>query len=139
MAGPNIHFNVPGFLNVGLHYAQEWNHNGIVGKYIQFDPTFQMEAVYQFPLSFTHLPLRLEGFTNLITPKGRDAFGNQTQLEILSQNRITLDLGDVAFQKPKFLDVSLGFQYWYNKFGNDHTRTKGSIETAPFFATRVHF
>lgn len=139
VAGPNIHFNVPGFLNVGLHYAQEWNHNGIVGKYIQFDPTFEVEAVYSFPLDFIGAPLRLEGFANLITPKGRDAFGNQTQLELLSQTRLTLDLGQAVFQKPKFLDFSLGFQYWYNKFGNDHTRVKGSIETAPFFATRVHF
>ena len=139
VAGPNIHFNVPGFLNVGLHYAQEWNHNGIVGRYIQFDPTFEIEAVYSFPLDVTGLPLRLEGFTNLVTPKGRDAFGNPTEVEILSQNRLTLDLGQVVFRKPRFLDFSLGYQYWFNKFGNDHNRTKGSIENAPFFATRVHF
>ena len=139
VAGPNIHFNVPGFLNVGLHYAQEWNHNGIVGRYIQFDPTFEIEAVYSFPLDVTGLPLRLEGFGNLITPKGRDAFGVQTQLEVLAQTRLTLDLGQVVFRKPRFLDFSLGFQYWFNKFGNDHTKTKGSIEKAPFFATRVHF
>ena len=139
VAGPNIHFNVPGFLNVGLHYAQEWNHNGVVGKYVQFNPTFEVEAVYSFPLDFTRLPLRLEGFTNLVTPKGRDAFRAKTQLEILSQTRLTLDLGAVLFDKPKVLDVSAGFQYWFNKFGNDHTKTKGSIENAPFVATRVHF
>ena len=139
VAGPNIHFNVPGFLNVGLHYAQEWNHNGVVGKYTQFDPTFEMEAVYSFPLAFTKLPLRIEGFTNLVTPKGRDLFGVKTQLEILSQTRLTLDVGAVAFDKPNFLDLSIGFQYWYNKFGNDHTKTKGSIENAPFVATRIHF
>lgn len=139
VAGPNIHFNVPGFLNVGLHYAQEWNHNGIVGRNVQFDPTFEIEAVYQFPLPFTKLPLRLEGFANLVTPKGRDAFGNKTQIEILSQTRLTLDVGQVVFQKAQFLDFSLGFQYWFNKFGNDHTRNVGSIENAPFFETRVHF
>ncbi|HEY0206534.1 MAG TPA: hypothetical protein VGC15_20570 [Acetobacteraceae bacterium] len=139
VAGPNIHFNVPGFLNIGLHYAQEWNHNGIVGRNIQFDPTFEVEAVYQFPLGFTKLPLRLEGFANLVTPKGRDAFGSQTEVEILSQTRLTLDIGKVLLQRAEFLDFSVGFQYWFNKFGNDHTRVKGSIENAPFFATRVHF
>lgn len=139
VVGPNIQFDVPGFLNVGLHYAQERNHNGIVGRYITFDPTFEVEITYQFPLPFTGMPLRLEGFTNVITPKGKDAFGRETDFELLSQTRLTLDLGQVLFQKAKFLDFSLGFQYWYNKFGNDHTKTKGAIETAPFFATRVHF
>lgn len=139
VVGPNIQFNVPGFLNVGLHYAQEQNHNGIVGRDITFDPTFEVEITYQFPLPFTRLPLRLEGFTNVITPKGKDAFGRETDFELLSQTRLTLDLGQVLFQKARFLDFSLGFQYWYNKFGNDHTKTRGAIETAPFFATRVHF
>lgn len=139
VVGPNIQFNVPGFLNVGLHYAQERNHNGVVGRYITFDPTFEVEATYQFLLTFAPLPLRLEGFVNFITPKGKDAFGRETDIELLSQTRLTLDLGQVAFQKPRFLDFSIGFQYWYNKFGNDHTKTKGAIETAPFVATRVHF
>ena len=139
VAGPNIHFDVPGFLNVGLHYAQELNHNGIVGKYITFDPTFEIEAVYMFPLPFTHLPLRIEGFTNLVTPKGRDLFGQKTATEILSQTRLTLDVGEILLHKKQFLDLSVGFQYWFNKFGNDHTKTKGSIENAPFIATTVHF
>lgn len=95
--------------------------------------------MYQFPLTFTGLPLRIEGFTNYITPKGRDAFGAKTREELLSQNRLTLDLGAVAFNKPKILDVSVGFQYWYNKFGNDHTRVAGSLERTPFLATRIHF
>ena len=139
VAGPNIQFNVPGFLNVGLHYAQEWNHNGVVGRYQTFNPTFELEAVYLFPLAFTGLPLRIEGFTNLVTPKGKDLFNRETKVEILSQTRLTLDLGKVAFNKAAFLDLSVGFQYWFNKFGNDHTKVPGSIETAPFIATRVHF
>lgn len=141
VVGPNIQFNVPGFLNVGLHYAQERNHNGIVGRYITFEPTFEVEVTYQFPLASLvgGAPLRLEGFTNFISPKGKDAFGRETSFEVLSQTRLTLDLGQVVFQKPKILDFSLGFQYWYNKFGNDHNKTKGAIETAPFFATRIHF
>lgn len=109
MAGPNFQFNVPGFLNLGVHYAQEHNHNGVVGHYITFDPTLELEAVFQFPLNFTRVPLRLEGFANFITPKGKDAFGRQTAIELLSQTRLTLDLGQVVLQKPKVLDVSVGF------------------------------
>lgn len=139
VTGPNIHFNVPGFLNLGIHYAHEWNHNGIVGKKVDFDGTLELEMVYQFPLTFTGVPLRVEGFTNYITPKGRDGFGAKTQEEVLSQNRLTLDVGALVMNKPSVLDASVGFQYWYNKFGNDHTRTPGSIELTPFVSTRVHF
>ena len=31
--GSSIQFNVPGFFGIGLHCAQEWNHNGIVGRH----------------------------------------------------------------------------------------------------------
>jgi hypothetical protein len=53
VAGPNFSFDVPGFLNVGLHVAHEWNNNGIVGKDVNFAPTFEMEIVWMQPLSFT--------------------------------------------------------------------------------------
>ena len=42
--GPNFHFNVPGFLNIALHVAHEWNNNGIVGKSVEFDTTFEAET-----------------------------------------------------------------------------------------------
>ena len=68
--GPNIHFDIPGFFNVAVHYYQEWNYNGIVGKSVNFNPTAEFELVYLYPLSFTGLPLRFQGFTNFVLPKG---------------------------------------------------------------------
>lgn len=137
--GPNIHLNVPGFLNIGLHFSKEWNNNGIVGRSVSFDPAFELEIVGATPLTFTGLPLRVEGFFNLVTPKGRDGFGNRTATEILAEPRLTLDLGALALDRPKFLDVSVGYQFWYNKFGNQHPRVPGSLVNTPFLATRVHF
>ena len=137
--GPNIAFDVPGLLNVGLHFSKEWNNNGIVDKSVNFHPAFEMEIVWMQPLKFTGLPLRFEGFLNLITPKGKDGFGAQTATEVLTQPRITLDLGALAFKKPNTLDFYVGYQYWFNKFGNDHSRVPGAIASTVFVGSTVHF
>ncbi len=139
--GPNIAFDVPGFLNVGLHFAHEWNNNGIVGKAVSFSPTFEMEIVWMQPLAFTGLPLRFDGFFNVVAPKGKDGFGNQTATEILTQPRLVLDFGQLVMNKPNFLDVYVGFQYWYNKFGNDHNLpgNSGSVAETAFFGGTIHF
>jgi len=139
--GPNIAFDVPGFLNVGFHVAHEWNNNGIVGKAVSFDPTFEMEIVWMQPLSFTGLPLKFDGFFNLVAPKGKDGFGLQTATEILTQPRLVLDAGKLIMDKPNVLDFYVGFQYWLNKFGNDHTLpgNSGSVAETVFTGIAFHF
>jgi nucleoside-specific outer membrane channel protein Tsx len=139
--GPNISFDTPGYLNLGLHLAHEWNNNGIVGKSVSFSPTFEMEITWLYPLGFTGLPLRIDGFFNVVAPKGKDGFGNQTATEILTQPRLVLDLGKLAMNKPNFLDIYVGYQFWYNKFGNDHNLpgNSGSVAETAFFGTTVHF
>ncbi len=141
VAGPNISFNVPGFLNVGLHVAHEWNNNGIVGKSVSFAPTFELEIVWMQPLSFTGLPLKFDGFFNLVAPKGKDGFGNQTAVEILTQPRLVLDIGQLIIKKPNVVDFYVGFQYWLNKFGNDHTLpgNSGAVAETVFVGTALHF
>lgn len=141
VAGPNISFDVPGFLNVGLHVAHEWNNNGIVSKAVSFSPTFELEIVWMQPLAFTGLPLKFDGFFNVVAPKGKDGFGNQTATEILTQPRLVLDAGKLIMNKPNFLDFYVGFQYWYNKFGNDHNLpgNSGSVAETVFVGSAIHF
>jgi hypothetical protein len=139
VVGPNFHFNVPGFLTVALHLSKEWNNNGIVGKPVNFDPTFEAEAVWSYPLAFTGLPLKFQGFFNVVAPKGKDGFGAGTKTEVLTEPRLTLDVGALAFDKPNKLDVSLGYQYWLNKFGNNHDTVPGSLASTVFVAARYHF
>jgi len=137
--GPNFHFNTPGFLNLAVHAAHEWNNNGIVNKSVSFDWTYEIEVVGMQPLTFTGLPLRLEGFFNLVGPKGRDGFGAGTKTEILTEPRLTLDIGQVAFDKPRKVDLSVGYQYWLNKFGNNSNQVPGSTASTIFVAMRYHF
>jgi len=138
--GPNIHFNTSGFLNLAVLFGKEWNNNGITNRSVSFDPQVILSAVYSYPLDFqTFVPLRVDGFANFNSPKGRDGFGAKTQWEILAQTRLVLDLGQVVLNKPKFLDAYVGFEYWLNKFGNDHTRVPGSLAYSPLIGTAVHF
>lgn len=137
--GPKFHFNVPGFLTVAVQYAQEWNNNGIVNKSVSFDPTWETETVWRIPLDFTGLPLAFEGFGNVVGPKGKDGFGNKTKTEFLTEPRLSLDVGKLAFDRPNKLDVSLGYQYWLNKFGNNADRTIGAEASTVFVAVRYQF
>jgi len=140
VVGPNIHFDVPaGFLNLGIHLSHEWNYNGIVGKSVNFSPAAEFEAVWLFPLTFTHLPMDFRGFANFIMPKGTDGFGNKTVAEILARPQIQLDAGKLLYGKPHLPDLYFAFEYWWNKFGNDHTKVPGSLAYTPMVGIEVHF
>jgi len=95
------------------------------------------------PLDFVGIPLSFSGFTNVVMPKGRDGFGNNTHTEILSSNRLTLDLGKIAFNKAHVLDLFVGYKYWYDKFGNianykNPAYTPGSFESQVFAGVALH-
>ena len=137
--GPNFHFDTLGFFNFAALLSHEWNYNGIVGKSVDFDTSAQFEFDYMRPLTFLPIPLRFEGFTNITLPKGRDGFGNQTVTEVLSHDQLTLDVGDMVFHKAHVVDAFVGWEYWLNKFGNNHSTTVGSLASGPYFGVGVHF
>ncbi len=150
VAGPNFHINVPaGFLNIGVHVYHEWNNNGIChdgcttgsGGPVNFDTTAEFEIVWLFPMSFTGLPLDFRGFTNIVLPKGKDGFGNQTATEVLARPSLYLDIGKMMFAKPNKIYAYFQVELWENKFGNDHT-LKGNTnmeEVSPVFGVEYHF
>ncbi len=157
VAGPNFHIDVPaGFLNVGVHVYHEWNNNGICsgstaagrcifnggsGGPVNFATTAEFEVVWLFPLSFTGLPLDFRGFTNIVLPKGKDGFGNQTATEILARPQINLDIGQLIMSKPQKLYAYFQVELWNNKFGNDHTLpgNPSMQEVSPVFGLEYHF
>jgi len=128
--GATLSFDVPGVLNVSALMYKEWNHCGI-GPGIcvanaSFNTVPKIESNYMFPLTFTGLPLKFSGFANLTWPKGKDPFQQaglpccKTTTEFFTQNRLTLDLGKVIADKPNSVDLFVGWQFWNNKFGNNH-------------------
>ncbi len=125
--------DVPGFLNVGFLAAREFNNNGIVGKHVEFDTTGVLATSWGIPIG----PVTFAGFGNVVLPKGKDGFGNQTKTEVLVRPKLMLDVGSLWGWK-KAIEVGGGFQYWLNKFGNDHSKTKGAEEKTPFVEAALH-
>lgn len=154
VAGLQVAFAVPGYFNVAVALHKEWNHNGIVPQLRaigvtcpgactenpSFRPTAVIESQYMQPLTFTGLPLRVSGFTNIVLPKGPDGFGAQTKTEYLTDNRLTLDVGKLAADKGDLVDVFAGYRYWVNKFGNDYKadRTGGALERTVYVGFALH-
>jgi hypothetical protein len=150
VAGLQLAFNVPGYFNVAANYYKEWNHNGIVPQLgspagmrenVEFKGTLEFETQYMQPLSFLGgVPLRFSGFTNVVLPKGNDGFGTPTKTELLTDNRLTLDVGKLVADKANWIDLFVGYRYWQNKFGNDHNldATRGSTESTAYVGLAWH-
>jgi nucleoside-specific outer membrane channel protein Tsx len=150
VVGPQVYFAVPiGFWFVSANYSHEWNHNGLVGMpfcggickgnaNVDFDPAFEIESAWLFPFSVGDSDFKFKGFFNYVAPKGKDGLGNQTKGEILTRPELLLDVGNYWGQKNK-LEVGVGYEYWLNKFGNDHDKVPGALANTPELVVRYHF
>ena len=150
VGGLNFSVDVPaGFLNISVHAYKEWNRNGFnvqPDRDVSFNTVPEFEIVYNFPLSFTGLPLSLAGFNNIVLPKGRGvdnpaafAFNPKTGLEFLSRTNLVLDVGKLIYDQPNKVDVFVGFQYWLNKFGNvERVNFKGTEEKSFLAGVAFH-
>lgn len=142
VGGAQVDFNVPGMLNVAVLAGKEWNHCGesyCTDHNPEFNTNAHIEVNYMQPLAFTGLPLKFSGFTNFVTPKGKDGTGAKTKTEILSDNRLTLDFGKVIGYQANKIDTFVGYRHWLNKFGNNHSSLAGSVENQIYVGTAVHF
>jgi nucleoside-specific outer membrane channel protein Tsx len=141
VAGPNFNIGLPaGFVNVGVHAYHEWNNNGIVHKAVNFDTTAEFEFVWFYGLKgLTGIPMYFAGFMNIVLPKGKDGFGSQTKTEVLTRPKLSLDIGEMLYNRPHMPDIYFAVEMWENKFGNDHTKVSGAEEIAPEFGMEVHF
>jgi nucleoside-specific outer membrane channel protein Tsx len=125
--------DVPGFLDIGLGVSKEWNDNAFTGTSVRFDAAPTISTAWGIPVVGE---LKFEGFANVVFPKGKDAGGNQTVTEILMHPKFMYDLA--TLWGGKGLQAGVGFQYWINKFGNDHTKLSGCNEKATFGELAFH-
>jgi hypothetical protein len=134
IAGLQLSFAVPGFLLLGAALSKEFNTNAFVHKAVKFDPAVQFTAAWliNIPLG----ALTFEGFGNVILPKGKDGFGGDTVTEVLLHPKLMYDVG--TFFDTKGYQVGAGYQYWLNKFGNDHNKLSGCAEAAAFVEAAIH-
>lgn len=132
--GPTLKFDVPGFFDASLLYRTERNHNGIVGRSVQFDPIYGVSLAWGIPIK--SINAKFDGFLDYIGPKGKDGFGFETKAETLARAYLMFDIGKMA-GKADTLYAGVGYEYWDNKFGgnpNNYGKT-----SAPMLALEMHF
>lgn len=144
VAGATFHLAVPnGFWDVSLLASQEKNHNGIVGKPVDFDLAMQVTTAWSIPFQLGSAGLAFKGFANHIAPKGKDGFGAETMAETLAQLAVLADLGTLMGAKAGRVSAGLGFEYWNNKFGGANSERPAPATnkrvTAPMLMVQVHF
>jgi hypothetical protein len=133
----------------------------------------RLELLVSEPLAFLPLPLTWNSFTGVTFPKGTgispanmaavpsgltvwNVATAETKVEVFEDNRLVLDAGKLAFGKAGIWEAYVGWRYWYNKFGTDHTSglfasigctqqgnfgcSPGtSIESTAYIGTTYHF
>ena len=142
--GPTVMFDVPGFLNVSLLQLWESNaphstfSNTSVPRY-SYDPHLMLTGAWGISL-MKDVPLSFEGFANFIAAKGKDEFGGQTAPETNIDMQLMYDVGSLMGAKGKF-KAGLEYQYWKNKFGNDHKGAagEGAFAKTPMVRVEYHF
>ncbi|MHB1228861.1 MAG: outer envelope protein [Halothiobacillus sp.] len=142
--GPTMMFDVPGFLNVSLLALWESNApcsdytNTCVARYT-YKTHPMLTAAWGIPIGSS--AFSFEGFANLIAPKGKDEFGNQTKTEINIDAQIMADVGKLFGGPPGTFKAGLEYQWWKNKFGVDANGTAGSgaFAKTPMVRVEYHF
>ncbi len=140
--GPQFAINMPkGFWNIGIHISHEWNTNAYLhNNSTSFNPAPELETAWLYPFNIGTVPLKFTGFLNVIGPKGK---GNKEDVnhgtEVLAHPKLMVDIGAVLGGKPNQFDAGVGFEYWYNKFGNEAKYLVGTTQDAFFVEAGYHF
>lgn len=141
--GPTLFVDVPGFLNVSLLVLKESNApyntftNTATPRY-SYKTHPMLTAAWGIPIGDTGFSF--EGFMNWIASKGSNEFGGGTKPETNIDAQIMYDVGALMGSKGKF-KVGLEYQYWKNKFGNDHEGAAGdgAFAKTPMIRAEYHF
>jgi hypothetical protein len=65
------------------------------------------------------VPQKFTGFVNFISPKGKGGSGDTYHREEnLARPTLMVDVGQLIGWVPNKIDAGVGFEFWYNKFGN---------------------
>ena len=145
VVGPTLFVDVPGFLNVSLLLLKESN-----APYNTFTSTStprysykthpMLSAAWGIPLA-KDIPISFEGYANFIASKGKNEFGGGTKPETNIDMQVMYDASSLLGASKNTAKIGLEYQYWRNKFGNDHTGAAGSgaFAKTPMIRAEYHF
>jgi nucleoside-specific outer membrane channel protein Tsx len=142
--GPTVMFDVPGFLNASV--LALWESNAPYNTFTQtstpryrYDTHPALALVWAIPIG--SLPLAFEGYANFIAAKGKNEFGQDTKPETNIDMQVMYDLGSAVGAGKDTFRVGFEYQYWKNKFGNDHNGPAGpgAFPKTPMIRAEYHF
>lgn len=141
--GPNMSFDVPGFLNVGVLLLSESNapYNAFSGT---DTPRYHYKNHYALDTSwgiFFGPGFSFEGYGLYIGSKGTNEFGGGTAPETHIDAKLMYNITSLYDAKKNTFKVGLGYEYWKNKFGNPHNGPagKGAFAKTPMIKAEYHF
>lgn len=143
--GPTAMLDVPGFLNVSL--LMLWESNAPYSTFTQtatprysYSTHPMLTAAWGIPLG-KDTGFSFEGFANWIASKGNNEFGGGTKPETNIDAQVMYDMSAVVGAKPRTFKLGLEYQYWRNKFGNNHggAAGKGAFAKTPMIRAEYHF
>ena len=139
VGGPTLMMDVPGFLNISVLVLGESNApNGINGRY-HYKTHPELDIAWGIPIGDS--PFSFEGYFDYIAAKGTDEFGGGTKPETHFDGQIMLDVGRVLGGPKGTFKVGLEYEFWKNKFGNDHEGPAGdgAFAKTPMIRAEYHF
>jgi nucleoside-specific outer membrane channel protein Tsx len=140
--GPSFDLKIPrGYWKISLLWNKEWNHDGYVeagGGGVEFNSAAMVSTVWVIPFKVVKIPLYFEGFALMNSTKGYDNTGSGTKPETLLRPKLMHNFGQL-FGKKCDWQIGFGYEYWNNKYGEDHHLNPGSVQNAPMLEAAVHF
>ncbi len=143
VAGPNVMFDVPGFWNLGVLVLWESNapHNDFSG---QDTPRYHykthpaLDTAWGIQLGHG---LSFEGYGLWIASKGKDEFGGDTAPETHIDAKLMYNITSLYDAKKNTFKVGFEYEYWKNKFGNNHNGPagRGAFAKTPMVKAEYHF
>ena len=142
--GPTVSFDVPGFLNVGVHELWESNapsndYTGTSVSRYHYDAHPMLASSWSIPLGA--LPLSFEGYADFIASKGKDEFGAQTAPETHFDAELMWNAGGLLGASAQTWRLGVEYEYWKNKFGNSWhgPAGHGAFAETPMVRAEYHF
>lgn len=125
--GPTIKFGGSwGWADLDFLSYKEKNHNGIVGKAVDFDLTWRIGGAWGVGFNAGPVPLKFNGWATYTGAKGKDGFGTETKAETWINAFLMVDAGKLmGGSKDTFL-AGVGYEYVKSKFGSSGTGSKTS-------------
>lgn len=143
--GPRLMFDVPGFFDAGVYALWESNApcstfpGGTCIPRYRYKTHPALDLTWGIPLGSSGFSF--SGYLDFIGAKGNDEFGAPTKPETHFDGALMYDVGLRLGGPPAKYKLGLGYEWWKNKFGNDHGGPAGSgaFARTPMIRAELHF